>query len=110
MNRFRGYVGFSVMTDTLPLAGSFHDDLPELGIGDQPAGGRSLHLYSIENSCSFGFGHLQAEFLRLEADAVESALFAQHDLTLCSDQLSRIGFDRFRHMELAGHSAAFADK
>src|SRR5881296_1393439 len=107
---FRSRFRWANITEPLPLARSFHDDLPEFGIGDQAAGRGSLDFDRVENRGSLGFRYVQPEFLRLQCDAVQTAFFAQHDLPLRSHEFSRVGLDRFGHMELAGDGAALADE
>src|SRR2546425_10674850 len=74
--------------DTPLLASSFHDDLSEFGIGDEPSGCGSLDFDWIENSGTRRFRYLEPEFLSLQRDTVQTAFFAQHDLTLGSDEVS----------------------
>ena len=51
-----------------------------------------------------------SEFLRLEIDAVESALFAQHDVALGVYQFRGVRLDRLGNVELARYCAALAHK
>jgi len=86
----------------------FFYDRPKFFICQQASLGYGTSLDLSQNRCALFRRDGESEFFAFQVDAVEPALFPQHDAAAGIYQVCGIWFDGFGDVKLGGNGAALA--